>query len=282
MNLIEALLILTLQPVFSPTYPWPLPNFNPSPQEVAQPIHGTPEGPVVPWFPESLEFAVKWGFLTAGQATLSVTQIDLLESPSPFGDPSQLRTAYRLVSTARSNSFLDTFYKVRDINQSWIDTRSLTSLAFSKKIREGRFRRDEWIRFFPEAQRFLSERQDRKGNRTYQQGPTAKGVHDILSALYFVRTQPLRVGQEIVLDVNTRKNWPLLIRVKNRETIVVPAGRFDCFVVEPQLRAEGIFIQKGRRLEVWLTADEKKIPVQMEVEVFFGHISAKLERIRRL
>jgi hypothetical protein len=70
----------------------------------------------------------------------------------------------------------------------------------------------------------------------------------------------------------------VLFRSK-RETIKTKAGKFKCVVVEPFMREEGIFIQKGRKLQIWMTDDERKIPVQMRVEVFFGHVSARLAKM---
>jgi len=32
-------------------------------------------------------------------------------------------------------------------------------------------------------------------------------------------------------------------------------------------------------LQVWLTDDSKKTPVQLKVEVFFGHVTAKLSKM---
>jgi len=70
--------------------------------------------------------------------------------------------------------------------------------------------------------------------------------------------------------------YPLVVHVLKREKIKVPAGKFDCLVVEPFLRGPGIFISKGKKLVVWLTADERRIPVRMRSEVFIGHVSAEL------
>ena len=63
-----------------------------------------------------------------------------------------------------------------------------------------------------------------------------------------------------------------------REVIETDAGNFVCFLVEPLLKGEGIFKQKGR-LKVWLTDDKFKIPVQMTSEVVVGHITTELEEI---
>ena len=79
--------------------------------------------------------------------------------------------------------------------------------------------------------------------------------------------------------MNTRQNWPLVVKVLRKEKVKTPAGRFDAFLVQPFLRHEGLFIQKGDRLRVWLSDDAKRVPVQMKVDVFFGSITAKLAKM---
>ena len=66
--------------------------------------------------------------------------------------------------------------------------------------------------------------------------------------------------------------------VHRKETIEVEAGKFKCIVVEPIIRGEGLFKKKGS-LRIWLTDDEKKIPVQMKSEVFVGDITTELIKI---
>ncbi len=217
-------------------------------------------------FPEQLSFQVTWGPFSVGTATLEVE--DVVEFSS--------RPAYHVVSRAISNDWCDGFYKVRDLNESWIDAAQLDSLGYAKQLREGHYYRDEWALFEHKRGAFLARTNGRDGNFEYQHGPIPARVQDILSSLYYLRSKPLVPGKDIQLDVNTRKNWPLVVHVVKKERVKTPAGRFDTILVEPALREEGIFIQKGRRLQIWLTDDARKMPVQMKVEVFFGHITAKL------
>ncbi len=220
-------------------------------------------------FPEKLIFDVSWGLMSVGQATMQIEEI-----VSFNGAP-----AYHVVSEAKSNNFCDALYKVRDINESWIDARRLESLGYSKKLREGRFFRDEWVLYDRAAGAFLSKKVNRDSSFEWSGGTIPVHVQDVLSSLYFVRSKRLEPGAEVIVDVNTKRTWPLVIRVLKRETIKTPAGKFSCVVVEPALREEGIFIQKGRNLQIWLTDDERKIPVRMSVEVFFGHVTASLAKM---
>jgi len=97
-----------------------------------------------------------------------------------------------------------------------------------------------------------------------------------------VRAQRLEIGHDIVFDiVNREKQYPLVVKVLKKDTVKTSAGKFNCIVVEPQLRGEGIFVAKGKSLKVWLTDDEYKMPVKMEVEVFIGSVSAELLEYKR-
>ena len=218
-------------------------------------------------FPEKLFYDVAWGILGVGQATLEVE--DLVEFNG--------RPAYHVASRAISNHFCDGFYKVRDLNESWMDARTLSSLGYSKKLREGRFFRDEWV--LNSDGRWVGKWAGRDGNYSVATGTAPVGVQDVLSAMYFLRGKPLSPGAEIVLDVNTRQNWPLVVRVVKKEPVTTPAGRFDAYLIEPALRQEGLFLQKGNRLRIWLSDDPKRVPVMMKVDVFFGSITARLAKM---
>lgn len=220
-------------------------------------------------FPELLYFAVTWGPLSVGTATLEADEVEEFDG----------RPAYHIVSRAVSNAWCDTFYKVRDLNESWMDAAVLDSFGYAKQLREGRYYRDEWAIFEQSRHLFLARTNGRDGNFEYQHGSIPPNVQDILSSMYFLRSKRLVPGTDVQLDVNTRKNWPLVVHVVKKERVETPAGRFDTILVEPRLRGEGLFIQKGRKLRIWLTDDARKMPVQMKVEVFFGHITAKLARV---
>ena len=223
----------------------------------------------VPWFPELLEYEIHWGIISVGQANLRTSQVEDFN-----GTP-----AVRIVSEATSNGFCDTFYKVRDLNESWLQANDFYSLGYSKHLREGSFYRNEWVLYDYLEKIYLSKTTNRDGTFYYKQGSIPGLVQDILSSLYYIRTKNLKVGEDITLDANTKDNWPLLIKVLSEKNVEVPAGKFDVVVVEPVLRHEGIFVRKSKRLEVWMTNDERHIPVYMRAEVGFGHVTAKLVRI---
>lgn len=223
----------------------------------------------LPVFPEKLVFSMSWGLLSVGEATLGVDKIVMFNG----------RPAYHLVSEARSNSFCDTFYVVRDLNESWLDARTLTSLGYSKKVREGHFFRDEWVLYDRDSSTFVNRRMSKDGSFSVRTGTIPAQVQDILSSIYFVRSSPLPDGAELRVNVNTPDNWPLLVKVMKRESLKVPSGRFASVQVEPAMAREGIFVQKGKRLRLWFSDDAHKRMLMMKAEVFFGNVTASLREM---
>ena len=72
---------------------------------------------------------------------------------------------------------------------------------------------------------------------------------------------------------------PVRVIVHARDRVRVPAGTFDCIVVEPVLREAGLFNQKGRMV-VWVTDDERRMPVMMKSKVLVGTIDVELKSYR--
>jgi hypothetical protein len=69
------------------------------------------------------------------------------------------------------------------------------------------------------------------------------------------------------------------VLVHGRETVSVPAGRFDCFVVEPVLEGEGLFKHEGR-ITLYISADARRVPVLMKTKVPVGTIDVALKEYR--
>ena len=210
---------------------------------------------------EHLEFVIAWGVVKAGIATMSV--IDTVEI---FGRPS-----YRIETTAHSSSFFDRMYKVRDRVESLMDIGGLFSWKFEKHLREGKYKADRYAIFDQ-----LNERVINKNDTV----PAPLYVQDILASFYYFRTQPLKVGTHFDIEnYSDGKVYPLRVIVHRKETIKVPAGKFDCIVVEPVLREEGLFKAKGK-LTIWLTDDKRRMPVLMKSKILVGSIDARLKKYR--
>lgn len=223
-------------------------------------VHRVPE--IVPFGEgELLTFAIQYGLIYAGDATLEIRNIAVLDSAR----------AYHIISTARTSKAFDHVFKVRDRHDSFMDYDNFFSLSFEKHLREGKFKRDEKVIF------------DQKNHLAIyptKKVPIPPNTQDFLSALYYARTLSLDVGEAIALANHTGgKNYPIYVKVLRRERVRVPAGEFDCLVVEPVLQTTSIFEHKGK-LTIWVTDDKVRMPVLLRSKVVVGAFEAVLKSYR--
>jgi len=206
---------------------------------------------------EKLDFEVKYGFISAGTATMCVER--LIEFKN--------RPCFLISSTAHSNSFFSTFYKVDDRVETIVDATGLFTWRFEKNLNEGSYRANRLVEF------------DQRSQKAYYKKDTADVpmfVQDALSVFYYVRTKPLEVGKSVFIDhYNDGKLYVLEVKVLEKEKITVSAGTFECIVVEPLLQSVGVFKHEGR-LKVWMTDDRLRLPVLMKSKVLVGSISVEL------
>jgi len=208
---------------------------------------------------EVLTFAIQYGLIYAGDATLEIRNVATLDSAR----------AYHIISQARTSGTFDVVFKVRDRIDSFMDFDNLFSLRFEKHIREGRFKHDEKVVF--DQKNHLAIYDDKKV-------AIAPSTQDFLSALYYARTLPLDVGMAIAMANHTSgRNYPIYIKVLRRERIRVPAGEFECLVCEPVLQTTSIFEHKGK-LTIWITDDRVKMPVLLRSKVVIGAFEAVLKQ----
>lgn len=211
---------------------------------------------------ESLRFSVQYGIIKAGTAWLEVPEVGTFEG----------HTVYTLLARAESNGFFSNFYKVRNRIESYWDSTGHFSRRYTEKRREGKYKAESDIRFDYDRQEAVY-----KDGRTF---PIPPGVQDGLSSFYYTRTQALPVGGSVLFDYHaSRKSAPMEVRVIGREKIKTPAGEFNCVAIEPILKAGGIFKNKGR-LVIWLTDDERRMPVLMKSKVMIGSISVVLNEVK--
>jgi hypothetical protein len=211
--------------------------------------------------PEKLSYSLSWGVIPVGTATQEITD---------EGD------GRRIVSTARSNAWLSTFYPVDDRTESLLSRQGPfpgESRYFRMFFKEGPRTRDREI-VFDQAARKATYR-DRLGTEKVAV-PLVENTFDIYASFYRVRFLPLEEGQSSYIHVLDGKDPQRVeVRVLKREKVRVPAGKFNTILVQPLIKPEGVFEGKGGLL-IWLTDDERRIPVKVQTKVKVGSVTAVL------
>jgi hypothetical protein len=210
--------------------------------------------------PERLEYDLRWMGLKAGTACLEIKKED--------GD------RVRIVSTAKSADWVSVFYPVEDRVESLLETGStMLVLNYHLRTREGRHRKDKEVIFRTEAGKaeYIDHLKDEK-----KEFDIPAEIYDPLSAFYRVRTMDLKVGDSVYVTVfDSKKIWNVEVPVLKKERIKTPVGTFDTIVIKPLMKSEGIFSKRGE-IYIWLTDDEKRVPVKLKTKVAVGSIKAVL------
>ena len=231
------------------------------PSPVVNTVSGRARG--LPFGPgESLRFSIEYGLVKAGSAWLEVEPMMTYRN----------RQCYHLVSRAESNEFMSKIYKVRDRIDSLIDAEGLYSYRYRKRLREGGYSKDYDASYDPAAGKVKYS-----DGKTFDMDPWSK---DGLAAFYYVRFVPLEVGKDVVIPHHSdQASADIVVKVYRKESIEVPAGKFNCLVIEPVMSAGGIFKNSGR-LTIWVTDDARRIPVLMKSKIPVGSIDAVLQEIK--
>ncbi len=210
--------------------------------------------------PEILKYKIRWEFVYAGDAEMEIFK-DILYGYS----------VYHISTRVSSNKSLDLIYKVRNRTDSYVDLDGFYTLRFKKEQNEAGYVSKDDVYF------------DHKNNLWYYLIDNTTGyiptfVQDVVSCLYWLRLQKIEVGKEYVFFVWVGKVvYPMVVKVFGVQKIKIFDKEYECFKVEPKvdLKSFPLFKAKGR-LFVYITTDEKKLPVRLESKVFIGKVFADL------
>lgn len=208
---------------------------------------------------EKLTFAVQYMGVTGGTATLEIPETTDLDGHRVF----------HIHASAVSSPFFSKFFRVEDSTDSFLDARYLFSHRFEKRLNEGNFhpKPQHWV-FDQVAETAI----DHDGKVSKIQ----RGAEDILAAFYYFRTVPLSETDAVSIPVfSDGKSYDLLVKIDGRETITVPCGTFSTLVVEPQLKYQGLFLNKGK-VTIWVTDDQRRVPVLVKSKIAIGSIDIVL------
>jgi hypothetical protein len=220
-----------------------------------------PERLSVPWgVGERLEYELKFGKLKVGSGSMEVADVEDMRGHESW------HTKFEV----SGGTF---FYRVNDTYESWFDTQTGNSLRFRQDLNEGSRDVERIFNIYPERGVFTE-------NADTTAMPSVQNPLDDGSFLYFIRTLPLTVGETYSFDRYFRPDRnPVTIKVLRKERIKVPAGEFDAIVVQPIIKAKGIFSENGHA-EVWLSDDKNRIMLQMKSGLSFGSINLYLKSYR--
>lgn len=112
------------------------------------------------------------------------------------------------------------------------------------------------------------------------EGPT----QDILSTIYFLRTQPLTPGQSFSIAVSDSGRVfqvPAVVAAE-RKPLKSVLGKVAVVRLDVELFGQGRPIEQGKgKLSIWISSDERHIPIKARLSTDMGQLDITLKSIQR-
>lgn len=211
---------------------------------------------------ERLTYQIFWGPFVVGRAVLEVRGIETVAG----------HDCYHLVASAKTSGVAESLYPVDSQTESWLDVKDLVARRFRQKRKEGSHRRDdETLYDYSRNEAVMKNFLNGKEKRAELRQP----VQDVVSALYFLRWQPLRLHAKQNFVVNASEtNYNVTIKPDQRKSLWVrPVGEVPALRIEPNPTLKIVAANKGR-MWFWVSDDARRLPLIVTSDLKLG--SAKL------
>lgn len=208
---------------------------------------------------ERLTYSAKLGIVSLGEGHIEVVRRDSVRGVEAFLFRFTLAGGVPL-------------YSLDDTLESWTGVHDLLSRRFVQRQFEGGKQRFRHYEIYPDSGLWRELVRKRSGE-------ASSFPIDDAAFLYFVRVTPLEVGKTYKIDRYFKKELnPVVLKVHKRESMELPDGtKVECLVIQPIVGEKGSLFGRQSDTRVWLTDDERRIPVQIRIRFPFGTITMRLK-----
>jgi hypothetical protein len=211
-----------------------------------------------PLVTEMFDYTLSWVGMEVGSAKLQISCDD---------------RGIKIFSQALANDWVSKIYRVNNVIDSTLNSEGYP-IHYTLKLNQGKQTRDREVFF--DHKKGLIKSIDKKKNQKNIFRMTKK-CYDPLSAFYELRQRDIAVGTTEVIPIfDNEKFYQAHVEILRKERIETDYGQFETIVVHPRLEAGGFFVTKADVL-IWLTNDEKKIPVKVRAKIVLGTVTAYLK-----
>ena len=165
----------------------------------------------------------------------------------------------------------DSFFKIRDVYESYVNPATLKPSLYKRSIDEGGWTKKEKYVFKGNTVNSTSKRKN--SPETQNTFTIGSSTQDVISLLYKVRTMDLsklKEGQtKSLMIVFDEKEIPVTLKYMGRETVNAGnLGKKECYKLYIGAKTDAL---KGKDKNlIRLTADDKKIPTLLKFSIPVG------------
>jgi hypothetical protein len=105
-------------------------------------------------------------------------------------------------------------------------------------------------------------------------------IQDVLTVIYYLRTQKLAVGDSFDVPVtDAGRVFRLSVRAVEEKEIDSVLGKVKTIRIEPALFGDIALVHARGQLSIWLTEDDRHLPVRAQLKLDLGTFDIKLKRV---
>lgn len=221
---------------------------------------------------EVLDYRVNFGIFTVGKATTRIeNKIFNINS----------RPTYKVDALGETSGLVSWITKVNDIWGAYIDTSALVTHVSYRKIREGRYKKDELITFDHQNQKAEVKVMDQTSGMytEVKQYDTPKNVRDLVGGFLFLRVleyEKHKKGDTLTISgFFEDTSYNLKILYEGKETIKTSFGNVPCHKLIPIMPDNKLFDGENS-ITCWISDDKNKVPVKIQAKMFIGSTGIEL------
>ncbi|MBX7126333.1 MAG: DUF3108 domain-containing protein [Cyclobacteriaceae bacterium] len=221
---------------------------------------------------EQLDYKVTfWGFTVGKAQTYIDKKIYMVNS----------RPCYKVECRGATSDMVSWVTKVKDVWGAYLDTATSLPQVSYRKLREGRYTRDEQVNFdhatWKVEVKVLDEKSGMYGNaKTYE---VPRNTTDLAGGFMILRVidfSKFNKGDTLVLTGFLQDEYHHLKMIYDgKEVIKTSLGRISCIKVVPILPDNQLF-DGANAISTWFSDDKNRLPVRMQARMFIGHTGIDL------
>jgi hypothetical protein len=180
---------------------------------------------------------------------------------------------------AKTSKVLDLIWKMRDTISSTFDAKGLSPLRYTFNQKENSRVINTDARLDPVTKRWAVNRQQ-VGKRAKIYEFESQNTLDPITAVYLARSVDFKVGDRLYFKIfGGRYQYLLELFVEKKEPVTLESGKtVEAFRVIPRIQniTKNGYASRLNDATIWLSADERRLPIKLSSKVVFGSVQLDL------
>jgi hypothetical protein len=227
---------------------------------------------------EKLEYRMYLGIFTVGKG---ITTVD-----KEFHTRNE-KSCYKVDAFMETSGMATWISKVNDNWGAYIDANEIITHESYRKLREGKYRLDELVKYNHELDKAYVQVADKTTGRLSEpkEYVTPDNVRDIVAGFMYLRV--IDFSKYKIKDTLTVSGffedtaYKFKILYFGKETVSTDLGKFQCHKLVPIMPKNSLF-RGENSVTAWISADGNQIPVKVDAKMFVGHAGTELTSFRGL